>query len=124
MTLGQQKDILFFGLGVALIIYCIVKVLPLARGIKYQEGEMKINDTSIKFFSQTVDDDGNVHLEQTGEIKNKLVRGKHKARVEKIRELIKEIDDMNEGAKVLCENGFSVSRSEGRRLYTQLREGT
>lgn len=44
---------------------------------------MKVNNTSIVFYSLRVRDDGTVEKVKTGEIPNKPVRGKHKAEYER-----------------------------------------
>ena len=81
-----------------------------------------LNQTSIKFYSCTIDEGGNQVKTLVKEIANKEVRGKHRERVRRIRELIRGIDDMNEAANVIVENGQAVSKAEARRLFTQLKE--
>ena len=45
---------------------------------------MKINRTSIIFYSISNDKDGNIVLKKTGEIQNKPVRGKDKLKYNKM----------------------------------------
>lgn len=84
---------------------------------------MKINNTSIKSFDLTNNEKGDIILKKAGEIPNKKVRGKFKLIFKRMRELLKGITDIDEGSKILCENGFAVSRSEGRRLFAQIKAG-
>ena len=44
-----------------------------------------------------------------------------KEKLEKLRNLIKEHDNMNDFAKKACEENLTVSMSEGRRIYNQFK---
>jgi len=41
--------------------------------------------------------------------------------MERIKEILKKYDDMGEAAKALRDAGLVISRSEGRRMFVQLR---
>lgn len=85
---------------------------------------MKINNTAITSFALSNDKEGNIVLRKTGEIPNKQVRGKEKGKLQEIKDIVAQHNDMTECAVELVEKGFVVSGAEGRRLFVQLKGGS